>query len=171
MRKASKLNIGCGPDVKKDYVNLDILHMKGVDVVHDLNKYPYPFKDEEFEEILCSSVLEHLDDIGKAMKEIHRILKKNGKVKIIVPHFTSSNAYTDPTHKHWLGYFSFDFYCGDSFYYDFKFKVVKRKLIFGKKYAIWNWIVEPLANAFPKIYENTPVRIFPAMDIEIVLEK
>ena len=166
-----KLNFACGKDIRKGYVNADILKLKGVDVVHNFDKYPYPFKNNEFEEVICNSILEHVEDIGKTMKELHRILKKGGKIHIIVPHFTSSNAYHDPTHKHFLSYYAFDFFCGDSFYYDYKFRLVKRKLTFGKKFAIWNWIMEPLANLFPRLYEDTPLRMFPALEMKIVLEK
>lgn len=166
-----KLNIGCGRDIKKDYINLDVLKLKGVDVVHDLNKFPYPFKDNEFDEIECKAVLEHVEDVSKTMNEIYRILKKGGIVNIEVPHFTSTNMYNDPTHKNFFSINSFYFFCGKSFYYDFKFKLIKKKLTFGKTFAIWNWLVEPLANLFPSLYEDTPLRAFPAMNIQVTLEK
>jgi len=35
-----KLNLGCGNDIKKDYVNLDIAKLQGVNVVWDVNKLP-----------------------------------------------------------------------------------------------------------------------------------
>ena len=41
----NKLNFGCGPEIMKGYVNMDILKLSGVDVVHNFNKFPYPFKD------------------------------------------------------------------------------------------------------------------------------
>jgi len=53
-----KLNLGCGEDYKEGYINLDILDNEFVDVIHDLNKFPYPFKDDEFGEIYIHHVLE-----------------------------------------------------------------------------------------------------------------
>lgn len=50
--KKKKLNLGCGKDIKKEYVNLDIRKFPGVDIIHDLNKFPYPFKDDSFDEII-----------------------------------------------------------------------------------------------------------------------
>jgi ubiquinone/menaquinone biosynthesis C-methylase UbiE len=32
-----------------------------VDVVHDLNAYPYPFPDNEFDFIEMSHIIEHVD--------------------------------------------------------------------------------------------------------------
>lgn len=37
-----------------------------------------PFKDNEFDVILCNHVLEHIPDDNKAMQELYRILKKGG---------------------------------------------------------------------------------------------
>ena len=37
-----------------------------------------PFKDDEFDIILCNHVLEHIPDDTKAMQELHRILKPGG---------------------------------------------------------------------------------------------
>ncbi|HPC10341.1 MAG TPA: class I SAM-dependent methyltransferase, partial [archaeon] len=65
-----KLNIGCGKKILKGYINLDVVKLPGVDIVHDLNKYPWPFKDNYFDEIYADNVLEHLDDIIKPIEEI-----------------------------------------------------------------------------------------------------
>ncbi len=37
-----------------------------------------PFEDEEFDVILCNHVLEHIQDDGKAMNELYRVMKKGG---------------------------------------------------------------------------------------------
>jgi len=97
-----KLNLGCGKDIKKSWINLDIKKYPGVDIIHDLNTYPYPFSDNYADFILMKHVLEHLDNIVKVMEEIYRILKPNGKVEIIVPYYKHKNAFTDPTHKHFF---------------------------------------------------------------------
>ena len=33
------------------------------DVIHDLNVFPYPFEDEQFEEVHLNNILLHLDDV------------------------------------------------------------------------------------------------------------
>lgn len=44
------------------------------------------FKDNSFDLILCASVLEHIEDIGKALGELKRILANDGELVISVPH-------------------------------------------------------------------------------------
>ncbi len=46
-----------------------------------------PFKNESFNKIIMTEVLEHVGDDKKAMKEVHRILKKNGTLVLTVPSY------------------------------------------------------------------------------------
>jgi len=107
-----KINLGCGKDIREGWVNVDRVKIDGVDIVHDLNKFPYPFKSNSADYISMKHILEHLDDIPKVMEEIHRILKPYGKVEIIVPYYKSTAAVTDPTHKHLFTEHSMDFFFG-----------------------------------------------------------
>lgn len=47
--------------------------------------YALPFKDNSFDFIINSEVLEHLDNDVKAINELHRVLKKDGVIVITVP--------------------------------------------------------------------------------------
>jgi len=93
-----KLNIGCGNDYKKGWINLDLIDVKK-DVKHDLNKIPYPFKKDMFNEVLMRMILEHVKDPISVLKEIVRISKDDAKIKIVVPHATSYANFTDIQHK------------------------------------------------------------------------
>jgi len=42
------------------------------------NGVALPFKNESFDGVLCADVLEHIPDEGSALKEIRRIIKKDG---------------------------------------------------------------------------------------------
>lgn len=53
------------------------------------------FKDETFDVIYCSHVLEHVDDDRKAMREFYRVLKNDGWAILLVPICTDT-TYEDP---------------------------------------------------------------------------
>jgi len=93
-----KLNLGSGEFKKEGYVNVDWQDLTNPDVKHDLNVYPYPFKDNTFDLIEAWHVLEHLDKPFNTMRELHRILKPGGKLNIKVPHF--SRGFTHSEHSH-----------------------------------------------------------------------
>jgi len=175
-----KLNLGCGRNIKKGWVNLDCANIPGVDVVHDIEKLPLPFNDEEFDKIFCEDILEHIEYIP-VLKDLYRILKPSGNVKIRVPHFTSRNNYVDPTHRRSFSVDTFDFFVEEQtrkdYYFDFHFsKIVYKKIKFLKKGLFWgNRLIEPLVNSSRKmqhLYESTFLcRLFPANDIVVELVK
>lgn len=167
-----RLNLGSGGRPLDGYVNVDRNpKAPGVNVVHDLDQYPWPFETESVHEVLMSQCLEHLIDHNRAMKEVHRVLTNGGIAMIRVPHFTWQLAFQDPTHRHFFAYNTFSYYARDSGYFDFKFSSCKTKLIFGKRLSVWNFLLEPLFNRFPTAYEQSPLRIFPALTVEAVLIK
>ena len=98
----SKLNLGCGTDIKNPNVwwNHDIKkHRKEIDAVHDLNILPWPWKDDQFTEIYAYSVLEHLKlNLVESMDECWRILVKTGIMRIKYPLVTNPRIFDDPTH-------------------------------------------------------------------------
>jgi len=104
------LHIGPGSKALPGAVTIDILDLPGVDVVHNLDSTPWPFKDNEFDLIFGHSVFEHLDDQLEIMKEMWRILKPKGRIIITVPHFRCTDAFTDPTHKHFFTSQTMDYY-------------------------------------------------------------
>lgn len=173
MKEKKKLNLGCGTDIRRGFVNLDQWKFKGADVVHDLNKVPYPFKASTFEEVHCHQVLEHVDDVFSVMQEIWRISKPNALVYIDVPHFSGLNAVTDPSHKHFFSSFSFDFFEKGKLgnYYDahskVNFEIMQRKIMYSND-AILR-IFNPLVNLNRKIYERFFAYILPSQVLYFVL--
>ena len=83
-----KINLGCGLDIREGYINVDMVPGPGIDVVHDLDKFPYPFKNNEIDVVYASHIIEHLNDLPKSMAELKRICKPGAKIIIRVPHFS-----------------------------------------------------------------------------------
>jgi len=167
-----KLNLGSGGGPLNDYINVDKNpNAPNVDLVYDLDFFPWPFKSESIDEVTMYHCLEHIVEHNSAMKEIHRILKNGGVAKIKVPHFTWQFAFHDPTHRHFFGYNTFFYYARDCGYFDFKFSSCKAKLTFGKRFSVWNIILEPIFNLLPNVYEQSPLRIFPALTVDAELIK
>jgi hypothetical protein len=167
-----RINIGSGGRPMEGFVNIDKnKSAPGVNMVFDLDCYPWPFKSDSVDEVSASHCLEHLIDQNRAMKEIHRILTLTGSAKIIVPHFTWQFAYQDPTHRHFFGYNTFSYYARNTGYFDFQFSDCRSKLEFGKRLSFWNYLLEPIFNRFPNVYEQSPLRIFPALCVHAELIK
>lgn len=106
----ARLNAGCGNDVREGYINLDAHPLPGVDVVHDLTVFPWPFVDDSFNEIQMLSVLEHLPDTVRTMEELWRICRDGAQVVVRVPHWNSRTAWVDPTHLKAFAPETFDFF-------------------------------------------------------------
>ena len=79
------LNVGCGFNCHKDWINLDLHKSKYVDYYNIKNKLP--FKDGSLDVIYHSHVLEHLDKLlaRKFIADCYRVLKKGGIIRIAVP--------------------------------------------------------------------------------------
>lgn len=96
----TKLNLACGNEKKDGYLNVDIYKSSACDFVFDLRK-DWPWKDNSIEDVYCSHFIEHLeaDERIHFFNELYRVLKKDAKALIIVPHWASVRAYGDLSHK------------------------------------------------------------------------
>jgi len=170
-----KLNLGCGRDIRKGYVNLDVAKLEGVDVVHNINEFPYPFKDNEFEEVYCKHVLEHVDDLIPVMEELTRISKPVGKIKIIAPYFAGQGAYNDPTHQKFFTYRTFEYFSPGGYYSKAVLKTIKRKIFFFSsrgfmKSRLLSMPLDFLLNMFPMLYQRYLCWVLPASEMHYLLE-
>jgi len=136
MKKAKKLNLGAGTDIRVGFINHDILGLDGIDVIHDLEVFPWPWSDESVELIVAKDVIEHLGDFVKTMEELHRLLEKGGLVQLKVPYWNSHSAVADPTHKNRFHEITFQFfdpntvYCKDRPYYTTaRFEIVRESFV------------------------------------------
>jgi SAM-dependent methyltransferase len=146
------LELGCG--IKKGrgcpytgkIVGVDVNPESKADVIWNLGKFPYPFKDNEFDAVYSRHCLEHLSDLIGVMKEIHRIVKPHGKVFLVMPY--GASAASNPEHKlfpsmRMVYYFTTGSYRGIGEKY--KFKLLHKR---------FNYVMK-----FPE-FETTKGRIF-----------
>jgi len=97
-----RLNLGCGGERLPGWVNVDKFAEAHPDVVHDLERFPWPFQDDSAGEVLLKHVLEHLGRDGDTflgiIRELYRVCAPGGRVRIVVPHPRHRDFLQDPTH-------------------------------------------------------------------------
>lgn len=79
------LHLGCGYTILPGFINLDIRDIDGIDKVSEV--YPLPYKDNTFDLIYGSHLLEHFprDKTLFILKEWVRVLRKGGTLRLSVP--------------------------------------------------------------------------------------
>ena len=101
------LDVGCGQNKFPGAIGIDANPRSHADVIHDLGVFPYPFANDEFDEIVCRHVIEHVPDVLGFVTELHRITKPGGRLKIVTPHYSNPDWATDPTHRNHFNNYSF----------------------------------------------------------------
>ena len=99
-QRTPTLDVGCGNNKIPGATGIDVVAGTQADIVHDLNMTPWPLESDQFEVVRLWSVLEHLRDVIGVVGEVYRVSRSGATVIIGVPHFSSVNAYSDPTHAH-----------------------------------------------------------------------
>jgi len=85
-RKGKKrLNLGCGPDIREGFINVDARSLPGVDLVSDVRKLPFP--KSSISEIVAIDVLEHLSrlEAPEALRYWVSLLTKEGSIFVQSP--------------------------------------------------------------------------------------
>ena len=105
------LDIACGQRKQPGATGIDIAECEGVDIVHDLNNYPWPIDSDSVQTAMCSHYIEHIpmihvqhdgrnkDALLAFFDEVYRILVPEGQLTILVPYYTSVRCWQDPTHR------------------------------------------------------------------------
>lgn len=107
------LDVGCGWNKTPGAVGMDSNPKTHADVIHDLGAIPYPFADNEFDEIVCRHVIEHVPDVMALVSELHRITKPGGRITIVTPHYSNPDWPTDPTHRNHFNSYSLNCFIED----------------------------------------------------------
>lgn len=149
-------------------MGIDRVATPAADIVWDLDRYPWPLEDARFSRIYLSHIIEHFDDVMKAMAEVHRIARDGADVFVVTPHFSSHNSYTDPTHRRHMSAASFQYFTGREFASfagsEYAFDIVETRLTFGGNLLLDN-AGRLLHRMSLRWYERHAAWIFPAWDI------
>lgn len=171
----AKLNLWCWFDIKPGYVNVDWVPWEWVDKVFDFEEVPYPFKDNTFDEVYCSMVMEHIHNLPQMIDEIVRICKDGALLKIIVPYQSSPSLWGDITHLRWFNLNSFaSFHKNSLILKNGEISVKKQKIFFLShkdflQSSHMSYILDFLINLFPRFYERFFLYILPSSSIHYLI--
>lgn len=107
LRKTGGVDIGCGGAKNgPDFFGIDYRKMPGVDLVQDLEEFPWPIPTDTFKVAVSSHVVEHINPSKgifiNFMNECWRILKPGGEFFISAPYCRSNGMMRDPTHINFI---------------------------------------------------------------------
>jgi SAM-dependent methyltransferase len=142
-------DIGCGNKPYESIFTQKNIIYKGCDVVQsNLNKVDIlceataiPEPDGAYDTVLCTQVLEHVDDPEKVMREAHRILEPNG-------YFILSIPFAWELHEEPYDFFRFSKYGIDAMISRNGFKAVTIKANGGKWAAIMQLNLNAIYSSF-----------------------
>jgi SAM-dependent methyltransferase len=146
------LDVGCGINKKAGAIGIDRNPASRADVLCELDRFPYPFRDSSFDALQAVHVIEHVSDVIRTMEEFHRLVRKGGEVLIVTPHYTDFSSFCDPTHRWHLNSFSLRYFGEDhggfGYYTSARFEEISVRV---RLLALWRWLgFELLVNAFPR---------------------
>lgn len=178
VHKLLKVDLACGRNKREGYIGVDREALNGVDIVHDLNVYPWPFDDESVYEFVVSHYVEHIPimysdrsyGLVKFMEEVYRCLMVGGLINIVAPYYTSIRAWQDPTHTRAITDVTFLYFCKDfknsagvdHYVGECNFELVSKKYYLNPE---WESRSDEARNWAMKHYFNV------IDDIEVVLRK
>lgn len=86
-KKNIKLHLGSGGIKIKDFINVDSLFLKNTELVSSVKNLKYFIKSRSVSNIYASHLFEHFSEkeVKKILKELHKLLQKDGEMRISVP--------------------------------------------------------------------------------------
>lgn len=101
-KQSLRIDLGCGPNKQSgpDIIGLDARALPGVDIVHDLEVFPWPLPDNSVRVAFASHYFEHVKPwkFLPLMAELHRVMMHDGQVLAAGPYGVEFRFVQDPTH-------------------------------------------------------------------------
>jgi SAM-dependent methyltransferase len=101
-----RLDIGCGENKQPGFIGLDWQYLPDVDLVWDIEIYPWPLDPDSVSVAIASHVVEHINpargNFLNWMDEVWRVVSPGGQFAVSCPHGHSAGFLQDPTHCNML---------------------------------------------------------------------
>ena len=181
IKKIKKINVGCGTDIREDWINLDSHDTNKADLIFNLNDIykgiKLPFKDKEVDYVYCSHVLEDFIDPEPILMELVRICKDEGIIELKFP-FETSTYITNICHKKCFTLSMFDDWIKNTHYgHPIPLEIIEREYYTDKGLNKFENIMKKIATwSYNKIgysyVEKTFIKyLFPIVNIRIKFKK
>jgi len=146
------LDVGCGINKKPGSIGIDRNPRSRADVIVDVDRFPYPFRDSSFDALQAVHVIEHVSDVVRTMEEFHRLVRPGGEVYLATPHYTDFSSFCDPTHKWHLNSFSLRYFGSDHGGYSYYSNARFEETVYVRLLHLWKYLgLEWLINASPRL--------------------
>ncbi|NPA24260.1 MAG: methyltransferase domain-containing protein [Deltaproteobacteria bacterium] len=181
-----EVELGCGARRESfaecGRIGIDRVELDNVDIVADLEQGLSFLPDRSVDVIHARSLFEHIENFELLLGEILRVLKDDGRARILVPHFSNPYHYSDPTHVRFFGLYSFYYFCRPEcqparkvpvFYTAARLRIHSLKLVFKSPFTVrrrikklWQKLFN-LSPAMQEFYEENLCWILPCYGIRL----
>lgn len=183
-----ELELGCGNRKRNQQaIGVDMLDYPDVDIVGDVYEALASFPTQSVDAVYSYHFVEHVPDVPKLISELARIVKPNGMVEFVAPHFSNPYFYSDPTHRSFFGLYTFCYFTNNSpfarqvptYGYKAEFRIDKVELIFkSTRPFIVRYGVKRLIGFFfnsctylKELYEENFCYLFPCYEVSYTLRR
>lgn len=105
------LELGCGQRKRHaDAIGIDALDYPGVDLIGDVHEVLADFPDSSVDEVYSHHFVEHVPDVSRLLVDLARVVRPDGLVEFVAPHYANPYFYSDPTHRSFFGLYTFDYF-------------------------------------------------------------
>lgn len=182
------LELGCGSSKRvPEAIGVDAQNYECVDIVGDIFDVLRQLPSMSVDAVFSFHFFEHIPGLAGLLDEVARVLKKEGKLEIVVPHFSSPYFYSDYTHRIFFGLYSMSYFSVDSLFSRkvptygkvINYELVDVDLIFKSpkpfyfRYGIKKFLgaLFNLNGYMKELYEENFCYLFPCYEIRYSLKK
>lgn len=183
-----ELELGCGGRKRNRHaIGIDVLDYEDVDIIGDVYEVLASFPPCSVDAVYSYHFVEHVPDVSKLLSELARIVKPNGYVEFVAPHFSNPYFYSDPTHRSFFGLYTFCYFGSKSpfarhvptYGYKPEFSITKVDLIFkaNRPFIVRYGIKRIIGSVFnsctylKELYEENFCYLFPCYEVRYILRR